>query len=68
MIDMDFHEHAYQYTDKGVLSNGFYAILLASELCTHVTLFGFLRQWKGATRYHYYNQVRNIGGPQSTIM
>jgi len=56
MIDIQFHEHAYQYTDKGVLSNGLYAILLASELCTRVTIFGFLRQWKGSARYHYYNQ------------
>eukprot|EP00192_Tetraselmis_astigmatica_P008120 CAMPEP_0117647828 /NCGR_PEP_ID=MMETSP0804-20121206/56_1 /TAXON_ID=1074897 /ORGANISM="Tetraselmis astigmatica, Strain CCMP880" /LENGTH=678 /DNA_ID=CAMNT_0005453343 /DNA_START=400 /DNA_END=2436 /DNA_ORIENTATION=- len=56
MISMDFHEHAYQYTDKGVLSNGMYAVLLASEVCETVTVYGFLRQWRGRVHYHYYNK------------
>ncbi|KAK3265187.1 hypothetical protein CYMTET_26109, partial [Cymbomonas tetramitiformis] len=56
-IDPDFHEYAMTYIDKGVLSNGFYAVLFASEMCENVTIYGFFREWKGATHYHYYNEV-----------
>jgi len=34
--------------------------ILAVELCKHVTLFGFQKDWKesaGAVRYHYYDAV-----------
>lgn len=56
MIDPDFHELAMNHTDKGVLSNGFYALLLASELCHKVDVYGFMRKWREAgMRYHYYN-------------
>jgi len=65
MLSIDFHEHAFRYTDKGVLSNGFYAALLASEICENVTLYGFLKQWRGQVRYHYYNK-EEPDGRQST--
>eukprot|EP00238_Polyblepharides_amylifera_P002591 CAMPEP_0196575466 /NCGR_PEP_ID=MMETSP1081-20130531/4944_1 /TAXON_ID=36882 /ORGANISM="Pyramimonas amylifera, Strain CCMP720" /LENGTH=66 /DNA_ID=CAMNT_0041893781 /DNA_START=63 /DNA_END=260 /DNA_ORIENTATION=- len=49
------------FQDKGVLSNGFYGVLLASQLCRRVTVFGFLREWKGKTKYHYYNNEEPDG-------
>lgn len=54
-IDPDFHELAISYTDKGVVSNGFYGLLLATELCDQVKVYGFFRKWKGNVYYHYYN-------------
>ena len=54
-IDPDFHELAISYTDKGVVSNGFYGLLLATELCDQVKVYGFFREWKGNVYYHYYN-------------
>ena len=54
-IDPDFHELAISYTDKGVVSNGFYGLLLATELCEQVKVYGFFRKWKGNVYYHYYN-------------
>jgi hypothetical protein len=54
-IDPDFHEFAISYTDKGVVSNGFYGLLLATELCETVKVYGFFRKWKGNVNYHYYN-------------
>jgi hypothetical protein len=54
-IDPDFHELAISYTDKGVVSNGFYGLLLATELCDEVKVYGFFRRWKGNVYYHYYN-------------
>ena len=69
LISLEFIEHAYRYIEKGVLSNGLYATLLASEMCERVTLYGFLRDWRGETRYHYYNQVyAATGGWGSTSL
>ena len=62
VLDPDFHEHAINHTDKGVLSNGFYGLLLANELCHNVRVYGFLRQWKGQVHYHYYNEEEPDGG------
>jgi len=47
---------------QGVLSNGFYGLILASELCHRVRVYGFLRQWKGQVQYHYYNDEEPDGG------
>lgn len=49
------------FMDKGVLSNGFYGVLLASALCHRVTVYGFLHQWKGSAKYHYYDDVQPDG-------
>jgi uncharacterized membrane protein YgcG len=62
ILDPDFHEYAINHTDKGVLSNGFYGLLLAHELCHTVRVYGFLRQWKGQVHYHYYNDEEPDGG------
>ena len=47
-IDPDFHELAISYTDKGVVSNGFYGLLLATELCGEVKVYGFSVDGKAA--------------------
>jgi len=60
-LDPEFHEYAMGYMDKGVLSNGFYGVLLASALCHKVTVYGFLHQWKGSAKYHYYDDVQPDG-------
>eukprot|EP00899_Mesostigma_viride_P019523 jgi/Mesvir1/27572/Mv07317-RA.1 len=54
-IDPDFHELALNKTDKGVLSNGFFALLLATQLCNSITVYGFFRKWRGVVRYHYFD-------------
>jgi hypothetical protein len=36
MLDPEFHEYAMSFMDKGVHSNGFYGVLMATELCHQV--------------------------------
>ena len=48
-----------------MLSNGFYVLLLAGRVCAKVTVYGFLREWRGATHYHYYKA--DDGPPQETF-
>ena len=62
LLDPAFHDRAFQYIDKGVLSNGMYAVVLASELCAKVTLYGFFEKWRGQVRYHYYNTEQPDAG------
>ena len=55
-LDPDFHYYVLNTVARGGPSNGFYGTILAVELCKHVTLFGFQKDWKesaGKVRYHY---------------
>jgi hypothetical protein len=59
-LDPDFHYHVLNTVARGGPSNGFYGTILAVEMCRHVTLFGFQKDWKesaGAVKYHYYDGV-----------
>ena len=59
-LDPEFHYHVLNTVARGGPSNGFYGTILAVELCKHVTLFGFQKDWKasaGRVKYHYYDAV-----------
>ena len=65
LLDPAFHDRAFEYIDKGVLSNGMYAVILATELCSKVSVYGFYEKWRGQIRYHYFNTESPDAG-QST--
>ena len=56
-------------------TNGFFGMNLALELCEDVSIYGFLRTWKGWFKYHYFNSEepnkkqleRDIGGEMPFI-
>jgi len=54
----DFHYFVLNTVARGGPSNGFYGTILAVEMCTHITLYGFQKNWKGTkVKYHYYDKI-----------
>jgi len=54
----DFHYFVLNTVARGGPSNGFYGTILANEICQHITLYGFQKNWKGTkVKYHYYDKI-----------
>jgi len=56
-VDMEWYKHVTQNTSKisERPTNGLYGLNLANMLCKKINIYGFLRNWKGWVKYHYFN-------------
>ena len=54
----EFHYFVLNTVARGGPSNGFYGTIFANEICQHITLYGFQKNWKGTkVKYHYYDEI-----------
>jgi hypothetical protein len=37
-------------------TNGFFGMKLALHLCDRIDVYGFVRNWRGNFKYHYFNK------------
>ena len=54
-LDMSFYKKVVLWKRAETPTNGYFGIKLALMLCDRITIFGFLRTWKGFVKYHYFN-------------
>lgn len=54
-LDMSFYDSMIEWYRVQQPTNGFFGLKLALLLCDTVTVYGFVRTWKGHYPYHYFN-------------
>uniref|UniRef100_A0A061QJI4 beta-galactoside alpha-(2,6)-sialyltransferase n=1 Tax=Tetraselmis sp. GSL018 TaxID=582737 RepID=A0A061QJI4_9CHLO len=54
-FDMSFYEQMVEWDRVQQPTNGFFGLKLALHLCDRVVVYGFVRNWRGNFKYHYFN-------------
>lgn len=54
-LDMGFYDSMIEWYRVQQPTNGFFGLKLALLLCDSVTVYGFVRSWRGHFPYHYFN-------------
>jgi len=55
-FDTSFYEQMIEWHRVQQPTNGFFGMKLALHMCDRIDVYGFVRNWRGNFKYHYFNK------------